>query len=95
MKKAATVSSKNQVTLPAEVRKVLGIRSGETLVFDIDTSGKDVTVVVRRHPTLEELAGSVPTPPDVVGLSWQEIRARAWAPAREGTAGQPATDATE
>ena len=83
MKKAATLSSKNQITIPAEVRRVLGLKSGEAIVFDIETSGERPQVTLHRHPTLEELAGSVPTPPDVANLSWNEIRARAWTPQPE------------
>jgi AbrB family looped-hinge helix DNA binding protein len=79
MRKAATLSSKNQVTIPAEVRRVLGLRAGESVIFDIDAEDGDARVLLRRHPTLDELAGSVPVPPDVTSLSWDEIRARAWA----------------
>jgi AbrB family looped-hinge helix DNA binding protein len=78
MKKAATLSSKNQVTIPADVRRVLGLRAGEAVVFDIDTAEHEATVTLRRHPSLEELAGSVPIPPDAAGLPWEEIRTRAW-----------------
>lgn len=80
MKKAATVSSKNQITLPAEVRAALGISAGETIVFDVETEDTSPHVTLRRYPTLDEIAGSVPVPDDVVGLSWDEIRARAWSP---------------
>ncbi len=37
-------------------------------------------MTLRRYPTLDELAGSVPNPPGVAGLSWEEIRTRAWTP---------------
>ncbi|MGH2444262.1 MAG: AbrB/MazE/SpoVT family DNA-binding domain-containing protein [Chloroflexota bacterium] len=78
MKKAATLSSKNQVTIPAEVRKALGLSSGQVVVFEVDNVGPSVNVTLRRHPTLEELSGSISVPPDVAGLSWSEIRSRAW-----------------
>jgi len=80
MKKAAVLSSRNQITIPAAVRTLLGLKAGETVVFDVDESASAVSVTLRRYPTLDELAGSVPTPPEVAGLSWEEIRTRAWTP---------------
>lgn len=80
MKKSATLSSKNQITIPAEVRALLGLRAGEAVIFDVDTTGPAPDVSLRRYPSLDEIAGSVPNPPDVAGLSWEEIRLRAWTP---------------
>jgi AbrB family looped-hinge helix DNA binding protein len=78
MKKAATLSSKNQVTIPAEIRKLLGLKAGEVLVFDVEAVDSGPKVTLRRYPSLEEIAGSVPVPSDVPGLTWAEIRERAW-----------------
>jgi AbrB family looped-hinge helix DNA binding protein len=78
MKKAATLSSKNQVTIPAEIRALLRLKAGEAVVFDVESTDSSPRVTLQRHPSLEELAGSVPVPPDVAGLSWAEIRERAW-----------------
>jgi AbrB family looped-hinge helix DNA binding protein len=78
MKKAATLSSKNQVTIPAEIRALLGLKAGEVIVFDVETVDSGPKVTLRRHPSLEEVAGSVPVPSDVLGLTWAEIRERAW-----------------
>lgn len=80
MKKAATLSSKNQITIPAEIRRILGLKAGEVVVFDIEIRGPVPRVTLRRHPSLDELAGTVPIPPEVEGLSWEEIRGRAWTP---------------
>lgn len=80
MKKAAVLSSKNQITIPAAVRALLGLKAGETVVFDVDEADSAVSVTLRRYPTLDEVAGSVPNPSDVAGLSWEEIRTRAWTP---------------
>ena len=78
MKKTATLSSKNQITTPAEIRALLGLKAGEVVVFDTETAGSQSKVILRRYPSLEEVAGSVPIPPDVSGLSWRETRERAW-----------------
>jgi AbrB family looped-hinge helix DNA binding protein len=83
MKKTATISSKYQITIPAEVRRVLELKAGEVVVFDVRMDGQRPAVVLRRHPSLENLAGTVPVPPDVAGLSWADIRDRAWAPNTE------------
>ena len=56
----ATVSSKNQITLPAEVRRRLGIGAADKIAFVLDESG------VRIEPvrlTLADLYGSVPALP--------------------------------
>jgi antitoxin PrlF len=39
MQKQATLTSKGQVTVPLEVRKMLGLRSGDKLVFEGDEAG--------------------------------------------------------
>jgi AbrB family looped-hinge helix DNA binding protein len=78
MKRKATISSKNQITIPAEIRAVLGLKAGGVVVFDVDMHSSPPKVALRRHSSLEELAGSVPVPPEVNELSWREIRERAW-----------------
>jgi AbrB family looped-hinge helix DNA binding protein len=75
VKHTAKLSSKYQASIPTPVREALGLQPGDRLVFEVDDAQ---TVTLRRYPTLDELAGSVPTPPDVRGLSWSEIRERAW-----------------
>jgi AbrB family looped-hinge helix DNA binding protein len=83
MHETAKLSSKNQATVPAGVRRALGLRPGDRLDFEIATEGPTSTVTVRRYPTLDEVAGSVPSPPSVSRLSWAEVRGRAWAPSPE------------
>lgn len=80
MRELAKLSSKNQATVPASVRRALNLRPGDRMVFEIVDGGAGATVTVRRYPTLDEVAGSVPVPPEVRDLSWSEIRERAWAP---------------
>jgi antitoxin PrlF len=87
MKQIAKVSGKNQTTIPAAVRRALGIHPGDRVVFEVDDTPSTV-VTVRRYPTLDEVAGSVPVPPEVKGLAWSEIRERAW------TAGEPPRPST-
>lgn len=68
----ATVTSKGQVTVPAEVRRRLGLKSHDRLAFVIDEEG----VVCLRTPryagiaALRGAAGSLEKP-----LTWRETRA--------------------
>ncbi len=78
MKRVATLSSKNQITIPAEIRALLKLKAGEAVVFDVESKESRPRVTLKRHPSLEEIAGSVPVPPHVAELSWAEIRERAW-----------------
>jgi AbrB family looped-hinge helix DNA binding protein len=48
------MTSKHQITLPVEVRKALGMKSGDSLTYDI---GPDGQVVIRRSPRASELRG--------------------------------------
>jgi antitoxin PrlF len=82
----ARVTSKGQVTIPAAVRRRLGIRAGSRLIFRVDDHDE---VVVgdpergeRAHlesiPDFFDLAGSVTVPPELRGASWEAVRAAAW-----------------
>jgi antitoxin PrlF len=42
MQKEATITSKGQITVPREIRRVLGVRTGDRLIFESD--GKDIRV---------------------------------------------------
>jgi len=42
MQKQATITSKGQITVPREVRRILGVRTGDKLLFESD--GKEMRV---------------------------------------------------
>lgn len=48
MQKQATITSKGQVTVPREVRRVLGVRTGDKLLFESDGKGIRVRPVRSR-----------------------------------------------
>jgi AbrB family looped-hinge helix DNA binding protein len=73
------MTSKGQVTIPAQVRRALDLHEGDTVFFRV----VDGQAVVSREPNLADLAGTVPVPDEVQGLGWEEIRARAWRGAAE------------
>lgn len=70
----ARVTSKGQVTIPKAVRDALGVESGDELLFRVIEGH----AVLARTPEFLDLAASVEVPPELRGLPWQEIRARAW-----------------
>ncbi|HEX9989741.1 MAG TPA: type II toxin-antitoxin system PrlF family antitoxin [Chloroflexia bacterium] len=68
----ARVSNRGQVTIPAEMRRHLGIKQGDKITFVLDDEGT-VTVEVTRYSTIASLrgaAGSLPKP-----MNWSDIEA--------------------
>ena len=67
----STITSKGQVTIPAEVRKYLGIKTNDKIAFVIDAEGI-VRLKVPRYPDIASLrgaAGSLDKP-----LTWQQMQ---------------------
>lgn len=50
MKKEAKLTSKGQVTVPREIRRKLGVRAGDRLLFEEDGNGVRVTAVRKESP---------------------------------------------
>ncbi len=48
MQKQATITSKGQITVPREVRRVLGLRTGDKLLFESDGKGVRVRPIRNR-----------------------------------------------
>lgn len=66
----STITSKGQVTIPAAVRRHLGVGEHDKIAFILEDTG-EVRLSVPHYPTIQSLcgiAGSLPRP-----LSWQEI----------------------
>jgi AbrB family looped-hinge helix DNA binding protein len=56
MQKRATITSKGQITVPREIRRMLGVRSGDKLLFESD--GKGVRVrPIRNRSTFSKYRG--------------------------------------
>lgn len=49
MRKQAKLTSKGQITVPREVRRILGVRAGDRLLFESDGQGVRVRPV-RSNP---------------------------------------------
>ena len=50
MQKQAKITSKGQITVPHEIRRVLGVRSGDQLIFESDEAGVRVRPVRTESP---------------------------------------------
>jgi antitoxin PrlF len=50
MELKAKVTSKGQLTIPKEVRRALGVREGDSLLFEVDEDDAQVRVRVERKP---------------------------------------------
>jgi len=50
MRKQAKVTSKGQITIPREIRRRLGVRTGDRLEFEEDRDGVRVTAVRKESP---------------------------------------------
>ncbi len=50
MELKAKVTSKGQLTIPREVRQALGVREGDSLLFEMDEDDEQVRVRVERKP---------------------------------------------
>jgi AbrB family looped-hinge helix DNA binding protein len=64
MSKVVTVTGSGQITLPAEYRQRLGIKTGDRVVVSESASGE--IVVKPRLMTAAEMAGMFPLLPGVV-----------------------------
>jgi len=56
MQKQATITSKGQITVPLEVRKMLGVRAGDKLMFENDETGVRVRPI-RSQSTFSKYRG--------------------------------------
>jgi antitoxin PrlF len=66
----STVTSKGQVTIPAAVRRHLGICTNDKIAFVLEDNG-EVRLSLPRYPSIQSLrgiAGSLSRP-----MSWQEV----------------------
>ena len=72
---SSTVTSKGQVTIPVEMRRALGVRPGDRLLFNIHAEGASITVLHRVK--LSELAGSLPAGAAYAGTQAERTAVRA------------------
>jgi AbrB family looped-hinge helix DNA binding protein len=56
MQKQAKITSKGQITVPIEVRRLLGVREGDRLLFESDKNGVHIRPV-RGQSVFEKYQG--------------------------------------
>ena len=56
MQKQAKITSKGQITVPIEVRRLLGVREGDRLLFESDSKGVHIRPV-RNQSVFEKYRG--------------------------------------
>jgi AbrB family looped-hinge helix DNA binding protein len=66
----ARLSTKGQLTIPAEVRRTLGLVRGDDVVFELVPEG----VLLRKAGTAGELIGVIPP----LRVDWKAARSTAW-----------------
>ncbi|MGH2485219.1 MAG: AbrB/MazE/SpoVT family DNA-binding domain-containing protein [Ktedonobacterales bacterium] len=67
----STVTSKGQVTIPKVVRERLGISTGASVGFVVESDGT-VKLTIPRYSTVASLVGAAGSLPDP--RSWDEMR---------------------
>jgi len=50
MKRQAKITSKGQITVPREIRRRLGVRAGDHLLFEEDRNGVRVKAIRKESP---------------------------------------------
>jgi antitoxin PrlF len=56
MQKQSKITSKGQITVPIEVRRILGVRAGDRLLFESDSNGVHIRPV-RSQNVFEKYRG--------------------------------------
>jgi antitoxin PrlF len=56
MRRQAKITSKGQITVPREVRRILGVRTGDRLLFESDAKGVHVRPI-RSKSTFSKYRG--------------------------------------
>ncbi len=67
----STITSKGQVTIPREVRRHLGLQTGDKLSFVLEEDGS-VALQVPTYATIASLAGAAGSLPEP--RTWEEVR---------------------
>ncbi len=73
MELRAKITSKGQLTIPKEVREKLGVKAGDSLLFDVDDEGREAKVrVERKRVGFADYEGACRKGE---GMNWEEIDA--------------------
>ncbi|MBI1801728.1 MAG: hypothetical protein HYR71_08890 [Chloroflexi bacterium] len=70
-----TVTSKGRVTIPAEVRRFLGLKARQKIALVLEPESQSVHWKLPRYPSVASLEGAAGSLRD--DLLWQKVRERA------------------
>ncbi len=71
MELRAKITSKGRLTIPKEIREKLGVKAGDSLLFDVDDEGREATVrVERKRVSFADYEGAWR---EGKGMNWEEI----------------------
>lgn len=73
MRVMAKMTSKGQVTVPREVRELLGLKQGDGLVFEIE-DGTVTLVPPEEDNPFDAFIGTLPPLPKDAKTFWREMR---------------------
>lgn len=68
----ATMTTKGQVTVPAEIRQRLGVKAGDKLTFDLSDAGQ-LTIIPMKRKSIFEDFNEVKLPPFGRALTRKDI----------------------
>lgn len=66
----STISKNNQTTIPREVRERLGIKAGDTILYEIAGD----TIILKAAPSILDLAGIFKIPKDKENVPFNKVR---------------------
>jgi antitoxin PrlF len=62
----AKTSAKGQVTVPVEVRRLIGLEAGGKVQFQTDSEGR--VYITAKKRSIKALKGLVPKPPETINI---------------------------
>lgn len=72
----ATLSSRNQITIPATIRRILNAYPGDQITFSVDEDHRLVVDIIKKDALLS-LYGRMPPKEAATQKDWTEIREKA------------------
>lgn len=84
MRYQSTITSKGTITIPAPLRKALGVKTGQKVSLSLNTGGKgvliDTGITMEQFESIREtMLSKYPKRKPLTGKALKEAAAKAWA----------------